>query len=321
LDLVPQTNLWRSAIALEYLLNTQEKQNFTYDFLSNVPEDRREALKNDRNFPFPPPLISAPLMAEKNSANFSEVSGVEVSGVSPELHQPYRTDNKFSIKPSSITSEDIAFSVERIDIGMLEVATNGTGRFNTTTSLSPLQVATAEVGMISVVGTGTNQPTILHITADEFSRQLTFQNRSSQVDITQMSAAQINRSQVNPTQVNLMQNNVSEISFPIGITLEQFLGLNNFWGISFNSPIWHSGVAENRTFVNFDCSQVGVSQVSTNQLSSSQVSTSQIGITEVNINQSSASQISFSEIGGTQIAINQKTIESGLQVGTTKVGK
>lgn len=313
---------WRVSInQLEFLLNNQAGQSLTYDFLSNVPLENRDALKNDRNFPFPPPLTSASLMAESKFTNLSEVSEVNISGLASGLHQPYRTDNKFSIKPSSITNEDIAFSVERIDIGMLEVATNGTGRFNTTTSLSPSQITTAEVGMIPVVGADTNQPTIPHITTDEFSRQLTFQNGILQVDVAKISTAQINRSQVNPTQVNSMQDNISEISFPISITLEQFLGINNFGGVGFNSSIWHNSVAENSPFRGSNTSQISIPQVTTNQFSFPQISTTEVSTGQINTNQSSTFQTRSSEIGVTQVTINQRSTEtSPFQTGISKVG-
>ncbi|MDM9382051.1 hypothetical protein QUB80_15215 [Chlorogloeopsis sp. ULAP01] len=136
-------------------------------------------------------------------------------------------------------------------LGSLKVITN---EFRTTpfkpSQLSSSQVATNQLWSLSpIVNIWANQLTIPHITTDEVSRQIVaLQDGTLQVDITQMGATQVNRSQIDPTQVNSMQDNISEISFPISITLEQLLGIKNFGRVGFNSSMWHNSVAENSPF-------------------------------------------------------------------------
>ena len=268
-------------------------------------------------------LQTAALMAETSSTNLSEVAGVnvpKVKGIQPKLG----TSNERATYPSSVVDKGKPLATASVNsLGSLKVTANeSSSRPFKTFQVSSSQVTANQTGRSAfIVNVGANQMSVPHIATDKVSGQIfSLEESTLQIDMAQMSAAQINRLQVNPTQVNPIQENISEIFLPFGITLEQFLGINDLGRLILNSSVWHNSVAEDSTFRNLGTSQIGIPQIGTNQFSSTQISTSHVSTSQINPSQVSTFKINFPEIGVTQIATNQIAREKrSLQIGTSEV--
>lgn len=208
------------ANGLLYLINN-------FDFLNNIPENIRDALKKQGTYS-PPSGLSASLLADVDPTttsswhllesnivpiNLVALSEIKIEGEPGDENSVFPNNvPKFTrLFPKAFSSSALKVYSNEMSAGQIDIG-----------HISLPQIAVKESGTFQITRGDFGFPEVA-VPELSSSQIATVQVDTAQVDIVKASATQVEALQFSPTQVSVFQNDVLKVSTTSSISPEQFI--------------------------------------------------------------------------------------------------